>query len=221
MKQLIFLIAIVLLPVLLHAQPEGWGVNSSDFEFSMTLTAFAKLNGTEYTEEGDYLAAFVGDECRGVAEATYVEEYENYLYFLTVFSNAYSGEDVVFKCFDASEEKTLEGFNPAGFFDGNNVGTAASPAEISDEVFVGIDDLSAGNETSIQVYPNPVADVVTIEAAKLVEVLLMDMTGRVIKSRESKNSKAEISVSSLPKGLYFLNIKTVDGKERIRKILVQ
>jgi hypothetical protein len=49
----------------------------------------------------------------------------------------------------------------------------------------------------------------------------MDMTGRVIESRESDNSKAEFSVSSLPKGLYFLNIKTVGGEEKYKKLIVQ
>jgi hypothetical protein len=221
MKQLVLIIAIVLLPVLSQAQPAEWAINSSGYEFSMTLTAEVKLEGTSYNEEGNYLAAFIDGECRGVAEASYVEAYDKYLYFLTVFSNTYSGEEVVFKCFDASAEYTLEGFNPAGFFDGHNVGTAESPVEISEEVFVGIDDPSSASETAIEVYPNPAVDLVTIEAVNLEKVLLMDMTGRVIESRESDNSKAEFSVSSLPKGLYFLNIKTVGGEEKYKKLIVQ
>lgn len=221
MKQILLIIAIVFIPVFVQAQPDDWTVNSSNFEFSMTLTAEVTLEGTDHNEEGNFLAAFVDGECRGVAQASYVEAYDKYLYFLTVFSNTNSGEEVDFKCFDASTEKILEGFNPAGFFDGHNEGTAETSVEISDVFFVGIDDPSAAQEPAIAVYPNPAVDVVTVETAQLKSVQLMDMTGRVVKEQSAKNDKVEIPVSSLAKGLYFLNIEALSGKSNYRKLLVQ
>lgn len=221
MKRIILIVLVTCMGGLLSAQPAGWEVDESDFEYSMTLTAIATLDGTEYTEAGNFLAVFAGDACRGVAEASYVESYDKYLYFLTVFSNEYSGEELVFKCYNSAGDEIVEGFTPATFSEGLNLGTANVPAKVSEGVSVGINSLSSTGTTSIQVYPNPAVDVVTIEARNMEEVLLMDMTGRLIQSRESDNSKAEFSVSSLPKGLYFLSIKTVGGEEIYRKLMVK
>ena len=134
MKQLVLILTSLLVTGLLHAQPDGWLVNSADYEYSMTLTATVELDGTSYGAEGDVLAAFAGDQCRGVAQASYVEAYDSYMFFLTVFSNVYSDEEIQFKLYEAANDQVLEGFNPISFEEGKNLGTASAPFPVSDQV---------------------------------------------------------------------------------------
>jgi len=102
----------------LQAQPSGWQVNSSEYEYSMTMSALVESEGTSYGAANDYLAAFVNGTCRGVAEATYVEAYNKYMFFLTVFSNDYSGEEINFKFYRSSKDSIYTGFYPETFTDG-------------------------------------------------------------------------------------------------------
>ncbi len=118
---------------LVQAQPDSWQVNSSQFEYSMTLSAVVQYEGTMYGSENDYLAAFVNDTCRGIARASYVEAYDQYMFFLTVFSNAYEGEEVIFKYYNTTEQDSLTGFLPITFQHGVNLGGASDPFWVSDE----------------------------------------------------------------------------------------
>lgn len=119
---------------LLYAQPDGWQVNSSEYEYSMTLSAVVKYEGTSYGEENDYLAAFIDGSCRGVVEASYVEAYDRYMFFLTVFSNTYQGEEITFKYYNAKENNITSDFLNETFTHGANLGEASNPYWVSDEV---------------------------------------------------------------------------------------
>jgi hypothetical protein len=54
-------------------------------------------------------------------------------------------------------------------------------------------------------YPNPVAGNLTVEAENpLGTIILTDLSGRKVKSLESKETKASLNLSNLPKGIYIL-----------------
>jgi uncharacterized protein YxeA len=81
----------------------GWGINPANFAYSMTMTAQLDLEGTLSTDNLDLIGAFVGSELRGVAQVEYVPEIEQYLAFLTIYSNNLVGETVTFQIWDARE----------------------------------------------------------------------------------------------------------------------
>jgi hypothetical protein len=62
----------------------------------------------------------------------------------------------------------------------------------------------------IKIYPNPVADKLTIESPQRATIEIFNMEGQVIKIIAS-NNKAIINVSTLPNGLYFVKVKTEKG----------
>jgi hypothetical protein len=132
MKNILITLLAIFIFGALHAQPSEWQVNSSEYEYSMTMSASVEFEGTDYGAENDYLAAFVNDTCRGVAEATYVEDYSKYMFFLTVFSNDYSGEEITFKYYSAEGDEVLTGFLKETFTEGNNLGTASDPYLVTD-----------------------------------------------------------------------------------------
>lgn len=133
MKKLFSLLFWIFTISLLQAQPDGWQVNSSDFEYSMTITAAVEKEGTRLGAEGDYLGAFAGDECRGVAQAKWVESYEEYRFFLTVFSNSYSDEEITLKYYQAANDEVITGFYPLTFEADKNMGSASKPFLVSEE----------------------------------------------------------------------------------------
>ncbi|MEQ9303788.1 MAG: Ig-like domain-containing protein, partial [Marinoscillum sp.] len=86
----------------------NWSVNASDFEYSTTLTGQLDVRGTLSEDEYDMVAAYAGDELRGVGQVVYAPELaaipgeHPYLVFLTIYSNSISAEQVDFQVWDAS-----------------------------------------------------------------------------------------------------------------------
>ena len=85
----------------------------------------------------------------------------------------------------------------------------------------------ATNENTIQskimVYPNPVKDFLIIDfnSDKLVKsgYQLFDGTGRMISKGELKNLQTEINTSTLPAGMYILNISRAGINVKSFKII--
>ncbi|MDG1333510.1 MAG: choice-of-anchor J domain-containing protein [Crocinitomicaceae bacterium] len=70
---------------------------------------------------------------------------------------------------------------------------------------VGINELA---EVAVQVYPNPVSDVMKVQSEAIVQSLeLIALNGSVLKSSDSN----EINVSSLLRGSYFVKVVTDQG----------
>jgi hypothetical protein len=80
-----------------------WTVQPSDYEFSMNISARLYVKGTLSEDDYDRIGAFVGRECRGMANLIYDELIDDYLCYLTVYSNQYSGETIEFHTWDRTE----------------------------------------------------------------------------------------------------------------------
>lgn len=91
----------------LSAQPANWQVDENKFEYTMTMVAFLNINATNLSNTNDMLAAFVGEECRGVANLIYTESTDAYFAYLTVFANSAS-ETVNFKIYDSTNNTTID-----------------------------------------------------------------------------------------------------------------
>ena len=81
------------------AQAPAWSVKASNFQYTMTVTAFLNVEGKTLASPKDMVAAFVGDEVRGVASLIHVENEDRYLAFLTIYGNK-ENDQIEFKIFD-------------------------------------------------------------------------------------------------------------------------
>ena len=110
---------------------DTWSVNPSAYRYDMSLyldVAFATGEKLDY-EQYD-VAAFVGDECRGVAEVLALPNGNNCLY-LRARSNSENGEQMSFRYRDKStgEVKDIENVN-FSFKSNERLGYPSSPYEV-------------------------------------------------------------------------------------------
>ena len=106
-RVLFFLIAIAGINPL-SAQVPSWSVDESLFEYSMTFVAKVNIGGERLTSSSDLVGAFVGGQCRGIANPTYIASSDAYFVYLTVFGNTV-GETITFKVYKSAtnEEVTI------------------------------------------------------------------------------------------------------------------
>ena len=74
------------------------------------------------------------------------------------------------------------------------------------------------NKSGINLYPNPVADVIHIDKTGIVEIV--NITGQVVFTQVNKEIYQEIDISELAKGIYFVRIADND-QVLPEKIMVQ
>jgi hypothetical protein len=81
---------------------EGWSVDPTQYQYNMTMTGIVQNTGANISDSLDVVAAFVGDECRGVAQAIRVDGLNKYFFFMLAYSNVSAGEQLEFRFMDAS-----------------------------------------------------------------------------------------------------------------------
>ena len=74
-------------------------------------------------------------------------------------------------------------------------------------------DLSSNNEISI--YPNPTKDYITIFGSNIKEVIISDISGRVL----IKSTERKIDISGLVSGTYIAEIETLSGNHVTQKLI--
>ncbi len=80
-------------------------------------------------------------------------------------------------------------------------------------------DIESGEQENFSIYPNPVKNILHLKTDKYLYYRIMDIDGKILyKSFVNKN--AQIDLSSLPKGIYFVAIRD-DKNEQVRKIIKQ
>ena len=92
----------------------------------MTMTIKANEACIDLADTNNYVAAFVGTQCRGVVK-TRTTVGLNKLALLTIKSNAVSGEKVKFQIYKASNNTVLNVLDSTVFAQGSQQGTLANP----------------------------------------------------------------------------------------------
>ena len=103
-RKLVCLAYMLAMAMVAYAQgnESKWTVNPYDYQYDMTIYAQLKIDNAVVTDYSNYkVAAFVGDECRGVAEIQ-TKDNSTWLY-IRVRSASASGEKISFKLFDKTE----------------------------------------------------------------------------------------------------------------------
>lgn len=70
--------------------------------------------------------------------------------------------------------------------------------------------------SELNIYPNPVKDILTIEAQSISTVEIMDINGKIVRTINNDNSIKTIDVSSLTQGIYF--VKTGSKVQKLVKL---
>lgn len=109
--------------------PPPWDIDPGDFEFFMSVTGSVLLSGDPIAPiSGHLVAAFVGDELRGVAEVNLsaVDPFGP-LFFLQIRSNVAEGETVRFEFWDAAADVVFDLEETVSFEHQSTVGTVPTP----------------------------------------------------------------------------------------------
>ncbi|GAB4279884.1 MAG: hypothetical protein Kow0068_03960 [Marinilabiliales bacterium] len=111
-----------------YKTPPQWSVNASNYQYNMNIIGQIKINGKFSTNPDDMIAAFVNNQCRGVAKSIYVEQYDNYQVYMTIYSNNLYGEHITFKVWNASEGFIHTDVTPElDFIFNQTIGTPSNP----------------------------------------------------------------------------------------------
>lgn len=112
--------------------PADWKVSPSDFQYSMNFIAQLSINGEISRDPNDQVAAFVGDECRGIAKLRYIPALDNYQAYINVYSNTTANESIQFRIWNASDGQVHRDVTPSYVFVSNDVkGSSIKPEILS------------------------------------------------------------------------------------------
>ncbi len=129
-KALICLVVLFISSTILHAQGSGWEVNPHDYQYDMTVYAKLSADGSTVEDFSNYeIAAFVDNECRGIAE---VKSQSGYTWlYLRVRSNVASGESISFKIYDAAAGKAFNAVETVDFTSAGQEGMPSAPITLT------------------------------------------------------------------------------------------
>ena len=93
-------------PLTLNVKVTGnepdWSVNAKKFENSMSIIGSLDFLGVMSDDEDDIVAAFIGEECRGLAHPVYKERYDGYYVTMDIYGNSDDNAPLTFRAYDAS-----------------------------------------------------------------------------------------------------------------------
>jgi hypothetical protein len=191
-----------------------WKVNTQSYGENMTVTSVVLDNNTELHSDLIEVAAFSGEECRG---SILLENFGDalthpYLGFLMIYGGA--NDPITFRIYDHENGKEYKATNAAISFSADGMlGDPLKPYEIVMGSITGIESVN-----QINVYPNPVSDVLWISRPydKIDVLEIVELSGRIL-VREFNFSKESINVSQLKTGMYLLKLSK-DGQRFVYKV---
>lgn len=129
------IIATSLLIHLLHVNalaqvPATWTVNPNSYQYQMTVTGIANENCINLADTNNFVAAFVGGQCRGLVKTNVVYNGTK-IAMLLIKSNVTSGEYVKFKIYKASTNTILSVLDSITFLQGSTIGQLTNPIQLN------------------------------------------------------------------------------------------
>jgi len=228
------LVFMVILCGMLFAQvPGDWYVNENEYEYFMTITCIAVVNGVESANSGNVIAAFVNEECRGVEYTT--ETSEEQLFFLMVYSNT-NGETVTFKLYSEDIDSVLDVSNLVVFSAGDGIGTVDEPYEFIANYYINsVTSVVPERFNLLTSYPNPFNNLTNIQFEltedTFVQLSVFNVNGErvaiLVNERKpagdyivSWNSK-NASGADCPSGEYIIQLVTNNEQYRCKVTLIK
>ena len=105
--------------------PGDWTADPQDYIYNGRVIAGVTIEGTPV--QSGFLAAFVNDECRGIAQPVYYGPSDHYIFNLTCYSDNTEGDVLVFKYYDPVSNKEYNMDRSVDFVPGMTAGTEPDP----------------------------------------------------------------------------------------------
>ncbi|BDD04238.1 LamG-like jellyroll fold domain-containing protein [Aureibacter tunicatorum] len=211
--------------------PDQWEINVHDYEYHMSVIAKVDEDDLSDVDETLLLGAFENKQIRGVARPMFKEDTEEWIYFISLYSNELVTDmSLVLKDCDTEDEYSV---NEILSFQTNGIaGTLDQPVNLTiGSRLTSLDD----QESSFNAYPNPFAKSVAIELPKNVNgkitVLVHDLAGRRIAEIDTSDFNGDELVwdgttdsgTEVPAGVYLISVTsgTRNYSIRVTKIAPQ
>lgn len=116
----------------LQAQETHWNCNIADYEFDMTMYLNLQIDGQVVTNlKGYEVAAFCGEECRGIATVESIDGATDVsYYYLRVRSNQAKGESYVIKVYEKETGKEFTIDEKMDFVSQSVIGYPSTPKNL-------------------------------------------------------------------------------------------
>lgn len=208
-----------LVAIQMFCQEPNWVVNSTAFNLDASLIVRIKVGDEFLSSENDKVAAFdVSGQVRGVAQLQKRNGSEEYVAYLSVFSNT-SNEQLSFKIYDSLKDEVIEIHDRFyNFIPNDVVGNVFEPYLLETSSTLSAEKLE-GKEINSFVVKNGFLFVET--TIEVDEVELIDALGKSIykESLRLKSNQFKIPVQECASGMYIVKIKSL-GKLRFVKLIL-
>lgn len=211
-----------------------WRVDQNRYLNSMTVTGLLESDTLGINHPEDAVAAFVGDECRGLARPVYMPGIEEYRVFLMIYGEP--GEAVTFRIWEAEGDLTYESGTSLAFTTDEHLGGLNDPALIL-RTPLGIGDKGYVPDvySLSQNYPNPFNPTTTlgfgIPEDGHVRIRIFNMRGQEIRTLVDDdltagyrhviwNSKDQDG-HLLPSGIYLTVMESHDFREVKKMVMLK
>ena len=178
-----WIVCLVLPLCCMQAQESHWQCYIHSYQYDMTVYPELQLGGQTIKAAADYeLAAFCGDECRGVATVETISGTDKTYYYLRVRSNASEGETITFKYYHTAtgQEMTL---NEEMTFESQSVqGLPSEPYVLTGENTVTLGDVNGDTEIDV------------MDAIDLIDYILGTESDTFIQGAADVNADGEVDV---------------------------
>ena len=174
-----------------------------DYADNMTLTAVVEVDGVELRSDDYELAAFVGDECRGSVKLMYVEPFDRYVAFLTVFGD--QEEDLHLRLTDGVASSLSS--DRLAYAVNGILGELDNPVVLH----FGPMDVQECASTNVKVYPNPSDGVFNIDGQNIRKVEVFNVLGQPVYSKDMENGLMMIDLTDHAAGIYLVRIVSDNG----------
>ncbi|MEH0154468.1 T9SS type A sorting domain-containing protein [Limibacter armeniacum] len=196
-----------------------WSYQSQQFKDNMSMVI--QLEGEDISmDENWVIAAFVGNECRGIVSGQQVEEGQ---YFFMTVGGESEKEVVRFKAYNAASDRTyILNSEVMKFTADKLLGNLSEPVQMR---LVG----ATLPDQAVKAYPNPFESTIQLlvdtEAEGAVSIKLVNITGSVFYQEEMQADASGQAIWSnetlgnqLPPGTYLLMVTTQQKTEVLKMI---
>jgi hypothetical protein len=228
------LFVIILFFNYLFSDPPSWTVIPNNYEFNASMTGVLIFNEVESIDGTDIIAAFVGDECRGVkTDGSIFPPNGNLVFGMTLYGNS-SGDLISFKAYDVSIDHIFDStYFTYSFIPNDIVGSADNPVEWSfTDQNLNINNESLPDEFILHpAHPNPFNPVTTIrfsipnvETLHAVSLRIYDIQGKLVETLvdgelSSGNHSVKWDADGVSSGVYFVLLEG-SGQREIQKVVL-
>ena len=209
-----------------------WTIDAGQYDASMTVVGEIQLNGTPVPQTAMKVAAFDGDQIRGVGEVHYVEALDRYLTSILLYGDVDESRPLVLSVYDGESDALYEDIATVKFETQARLGHPAEPVvlelanagqapELSD-----LPDVIALHRN----YPNPFTDFTVIgydlPTAARVTMNVYDVLGRRVSTlvdgdQVAGRHRAIFDARSVASGVYFYRLEMDDLVHTGRMVVVR